>query len=599
MCDASKDDLVEHAEQEEKERRQKEKQEAHLYVVIKVACDTDFSRQIGDTHYFDLVNFEDIKSYRIHKKTTFEEFKGMVQTDFGVPSDLQRYWVWSQRQNGTIRPNSPLTDRREIDTVLDLQRFKDKQYAPLEKHALMTIKLYLEKPDASYGMLKELEPNDLLLFCKLYDPFKTKLCYVGHIFVDKSMPFKEIFWRLKALAGLEDSTDIAAYEEVRFEPSVMCNELDADASPERTQFLQGDIICIQLRVTPEARSRELRHPTVKTFLEYVQNSKTVNFRPLYNPKKDDGFKLELLKTMSYDEVTTELAKHLDVDNPYRIRLTQHNVSAHMPHRSPIKFQGMDSLDVMILHSRQYTNILYYEILDMPLPYLEKLKCMKVNFYNDKAELEGEHRIWLPKDNTVEDLIGALKEKLGEDYEGKAFRLIEGIQCWHQRSSRWICDPQATLETLREGYWTFRAEVVPLPDRHGNLFIHVCHFRSDENSVSVMTFGDPFWLKIRATDTVADIKPQVKAKLDVSDEEFAKWKFAYHPRQMQSIEYLVDEDIVLEKFARVPSYSESDDTKYYGDSGAFLGLEHEDSKPVKRSVPSRYGVYERGIRIYSN
>ncbi|GMH43258.1 hypothetical protein BSKO_11180 [Bryopsis sp. KO-2023] len=503
----------------------------------------------------------------------------MVQTDFGVPSDLQRYWVWSQRQNGTIRPNSPLTDRREIDTVLDLQRFKDKQYAPQEKHALMTIKLYLEKPDASYGMLKELEPNDLLLFCKLYDPFKTKLCYVGHIFVDKSMPFKEIFWRLKALAGLEDSTDIAAYEEVRFEPSVMCNELDADASPERTQFLQGDIICIQLRVTPEARSRELRHPTVKTFLEYVQNSKTVNFRPLYNPKKDDGFKLELLKTMSYDEVTTELAKHLDVDNPYRIRLTQHNVSAHMPHRSPIKFQGMDSLDVMILHSRQYTNILYYEILDMPLPYLEKLKCMKVNFYNDKAELEGEHRIWLPKDNTVEDLIGALKEKLGEDYEGKAFRLIEGIQCWHQRSSR--------------------AEVVPLPDRHGNLFIHVCHFRSDENSVSVMTFGDPFWLKIRATDTVADIKPQVKAKLDVSDEEFAKWKFAYHPRQMQSIEYLVDEDIVLEKFARVPSYSESDDTKYYGDSGAFLGLEHEDSKPVKRSVPSRYGVYERGIRIYSN
>lgn len=99
--------------------------------------------------------------------------------------------------------------------------------------------------------------------------------------------------------------------------------------------------------------------------------------------------------------------------------------------------------------------------------------------------------------------------------------------------------------------------------------------------------------------MADIKSRVQAKLDVPDKEFAKWKFSFHPRQMQPIEYLEDDDSVLDKFPRVPSFSESGNAKYYGDNGMFLGLEHEDSKPVKRAAATRYNTYERGIRIYTN
>lgn len=206
-----------------------------MYVVIKVACDTDFSRQIGDTHYFDLVDFEDVKSYRIHKKTSFQDFKGMVAKDFSVPVECQRYWVWSQRQNATTRPDSPLMDQRDIQTVLDLRQHKEKPYMSVEKHALMTIKLYLEKPDTATGTLQALSANDLLLFCKLYDPYERKLTYVGHIFVDKSMRFKDIFTSLKKLVGLNEKDEILAYEEVKFEPAVMCNPLDEDGSPERVR----------------------------------------------------------------------------------------------------------------------------------------------------------------------------------------------------------------------------------------------------------------------------------------------------------------------------------------------------------------------------
>lgn len=128
--------------------------------------------------------------------------------------------------------------------------------------------------------------------------------------------------------------------------------------------------------------------------------------------------------MTYDETTSAVAKHLGVSDSTKIRLTQHNVYAHMPHRSPIKYQDMNSLETMIQHSRQYTNILYYEVLDIPLPYLEKLKCVKVQFFNEKVEMEGEHMIRLPKDKTVQDLIEELRCELGEKYDKKDFRLME-------------------------------------------------------------------------------------------------------------------------------------------------------------------------------
>ena len=128
--------------------------------------------------------------------------------------------------------------------------------------------------------------------------------------------------------------------------------------------------------------------------------------------------------MSYEQVTTELAKHLDMDDPKKIRLTQHNVYAQLPHRSPIKYNGIDSLDAMILHSRQYTNILYYEILDMQLPTLEKMKCMRICFHNLKSELQSEHMIRLPREKTIGDLIEQLKQELGDDYANSDFRVME-------------------------------------------------------------------------------------------------------------------------------------------------------------------------------
>lgn len=52
------------AERAEKEKKKKEKQEAHLYTIIKVARDQDFSSQIGSTQFFDLVDHDKVQLWR-------------------------------------------------------------------------------------------------------------------------------------------------------------------------------------------------------------------------------------------------------------------------------------------------------------------------------------------------------------------------------------------------------------------------------------------------------------------------------------------------------------------------------------------------------
>lgn len=41
-----------------------------------------------------------------------------VAKEFGVPVQLQRFWIWAKRQNHTYRPNRPLTPQEELQPVI-------------------------------------------------------------------------------------------------------------------------------------------------------------------------------------------------------------------------------------------------------------------------------------------------------------------------------------------------------------------------------------------------------------------------------------------------------------------------------------------------
>ncbi|KAL8140936.1 hypothetical protein V2J09_006957 [Rumex salicifolius] len=589
LCNVDEKDIAEHLrerlkrEQEEKEHKKKEKAEAHLYTIIKVARDEDLAEQIGKEIYFDLVDHDKVKCFRIQKQMPFNLFKEEVAKEFGIPVQFQRFWLWAKRQNHTYRPNRPLTPHEESQSVGQLREVSNKVHNA-------ELKLFLE---VELGVdLRPIPPPDkskeeILLFFKLYDPEKEELCYVGRLFVKAAGKPTDILSKLNELTGYATDEEIELYEEIKFEPNVMCELIDKKSTFRASQLEDGDIVCFQKPVPAESVGKH-RYPDVPSFLDYVHNRQVVHFRSLERPKEDE-FCLELSKLHTYDDVVEKVARQLGLDDPSKIRLTSHNCYSQQPKPQPIKYRGVDHLSDMLIHYNQSTDILYYEVLDIPLPELQGLKTLKVAFHHATKDDVTIHTIRLPKQSTVGDVLGDLKSKVELSNPDAELRLLEVF--YHKIYK--IFPPTEKIENINDQYWTLRAEEIPEEEKnlgpHDRL-IHVYHFTKEtaQNQMQIQNFGEPFFLVIHEGEILADIKVRVQKKLQVPDEEFAKWKFAF--LSLGRPEYLQDSDIVSSRFQR---------RDVYGAWEQYLGLEHSDNAP-KRTYASNQNrhTFEKPVKIYN-
>ncbi|KAL6327368.1 hypothetical protein AAG906_018970 [Vitis piasezkii] len=578
ICNVDEKDIAEHLrirlkkEQEEKEQKRKEKAEAHLYTIIKVARNEDLIEQIGRDIYFDLVDHDKVRSFRIQKQTPFNLFKEEVAKEFGIPVQFQRFWLWAKRQNHTYRPNRPLTPQEEAQSVGQLREVSNKA-----NHA--ELKLFLEVElgqDLRPVPPPEKTKEEILLFFKLYDPLKEELRYVGRLFVKGSGKPIEILSKLNELAGFSPNEEIELFEEIKFEPNVMCEHIDKRLTFRASQLEDGDIICYQ-RLLQIDSSQQCRYPDVPSFLEYVHNRQVVRFRSLEKPKEDE-FCLELSKLFNYDDVVERVAAHLGLDDSSKIRLTSHNCYSQQPKPQPIKYRGVEHLSDMLLHYNQTSDILYYEVLDIPLPELQGLKTLKVAFHHATKEEVVIHTIRLPKQSTVELSHPNAELRLLEVFYHKIYKIFPLNE---------------KIENINDQYWTLRAEEIPEEEKnlgpHDRL-IHVYHFMKDttQNQVQVQNFGEPFFLVIHEGETLAEVKVRIQKKLQVPDEEFSKWKFAF--LSLGRPEYLQDSDIVSSRFQR---------RDVYGAWEQYLGLEHSDNAP-KRSYAANQNrhTFEKPVKIYN-
>ncbi|KAF8376840.1 hypothetical protein HHK36_031488 [Tetracentron sinense] len=408
--------------------------------------------------------------------------------------------------------------------------------------------------------------EDILLFFMLYDPEKEELRYVGRLFVKVSGKPVEILTKLNEMARFAPNEEIELYEEIKFEPSVMCEPIDKKLSFRANQLEDGDIICFQK--SPSVNGDEqCRYPNVLLFLEYVHNRLVVHFRSLQKPKEDD-FCLELSKLFSYDEVRDRVARQLGLDDATKIRLTSHNCYCQQPKPQPIKYRGVEQLSDMLVHYNQTSGILYYEVLDIPLPDLQCLKTLKVAFHHATKDEVVIHSIRLPKQSNVGEMIDDLKTKVELSHPNVELRLLEVF--YHKIYK--IFSHSEKIENLNDQYWTLRAEEIPEEEKNlGPLdrLIHVYHFTKDtiQNQMQVRNFGEPFLLIIREGETLAEAKVRIQKKLQIPDEEFSKWKFAF--LSLGCPEYLQDSDIVSSCFQG---------RDVYGAWEHYLGLEHSDSAP---------------------
>ncbi|KAL9266601.1 Ubiquitin C-terminal hydrolase 13-like protein [Drosera capensis] len=576
ICDVNERDIAEHLRerlkrvQEDKEHKKKEKAEAHLYTIIKVARDEDLVQQIGKDIYFDLVDHDKVKSFRIEKGMPFIVFKEEVEKESGISVQFQRFWLWAKRQNQTHRPNRPLLRHEELQSVYQLREVSNKvQNAEL--------KLFLEVelgPDLQPVPPPDKTKDDILLFFKLYDPEKEELRYVGRLFVKGTDKPPEILAKLNQMAGYAPDEEIEIYEEVKFEPYLICELIDRKITFRESQLGDGDIICFQKAVSTE-NADKFRYPDVPSFLDYVLNRQVVHFRSLTRPEEDEFF-LELLKLHTYDDVVERVALHIDLDDPAKIRLTPHNCYSQQPIPQPIKYRCPDHLTDMLIRYNQTSDILYYEVLDIPLPELEGLKTLKVAFHHATKDDVTIHTVRLPKQSTVGDVLNDLKLKVELSHPDAELRMLEVF--YHKIFK--IFPSNLKIEHINYQYWTLRAEEIPEEEKNRgpqDQLIHVYHFTKElaQKQMRVQNFGDPFFLLIHEGETLAEIKAKVQKKLLVPDEEFSKWKFAF--LSLGSLEYLEDSDIVSNRFQR---------RDVYGVWEQYLGLEHADTAPKRPHVSNQ-------------
>ncbi|GLJ29442.1 hypothetical protein SUGI_0580410 [Cryptomeria japonica] len=208
-------------------------------------------------------------------------------------------------------------------------------------------------------------------------------------------------------------------EERSFIPKVQCVQVNILKTYKENELQDGDIICLQRSVMEDDKD-ELH--SIEKYFHHVKYYKDVHFRKLENSEKDVAC-LELNTLITYDELVRVLVSHLKLDDLSKSRFTPHNVFTEQPGNQPIKRLSVESLKEMLLYHNQMSNILYYEILDVPLSELKKLKVIEVSFYNSKVQEVSSNTITLHHECTVNDVMGHIREKVEMSDQPAKLRIL--------------------------------------------------------------------------------------------------------------------------------------------------------------------------------
>ncbi|KAL6598208.1 hypothetical protein ACP70R_046373 [Stipagrostis hirtigluma subsp. patula] len=229
---------------------------------IKVVTDEDLRSQIGkDGHYFDLVDFSSVRAFQIAANTTIRRFKEELAEKLGTPVQFQRLWLWARRLNRTYRPCRTLSAQEEKLSVGRLVATAKRRADELD------LLLEVFNPHAAPNLISK---EDSLVFLKLYDPSWKQIRYVGTLFVKSSSRPSDILPNLRTLAGFCADEEIELYEEIKFEPSVMCIGINIHDTFASAQIETGDIICYQKSLKPE---KHYDYPDVRMFFQHVHDQK--------------------------------------------------------------------------------------------------------------------------------------------------------------------------------------------------------------------------------------------------------------------------------------------------------------------------------------
>merc|ERR1712241_723112 len=554
--------------------RRKEKNEAHLYMSVKVILEDAFFGHQGN----DLFDSETAPSFefKIKKTATLGEFLNTVAEDMRFPAEKLRPWPLSHRTNQTLRPS-----------LVELEEQERSMMEVAENCNPWTIFLELLEPDVDRPLSTFDKDQDVMLFFKYYCPRTTKIQYMGHMYLAITTKLSSILPRLCVMANIPADSKLMLWEEIK--PNMLEKIEDANQPLEHIleELMDGDIIVFQQEPHQDDRY-EL--PTARDYFRDLFYKVEVNFCDKNNPS-DAGFTLELSQRMNYEQLAKKVSSVLNTD-PYLIQFFKSQSYRDGPGH-PLRCNYEGTLKDLLLYQQRPKQVkrIFYQRLTIPINELENKRQFKCFWCADPPNGEEKDLVLFPNRNaTVTDLFVEANSsgqlEFGEAGSGK-LRLVEII------SNKIFCisRPEQTLESLQVGGTkSYRLEVIPQDQEElqdGDILVPVAHFNKEVFS----TFGSPFLILLSQGDTVGTVKKKIQNKLGVVDKEWDKYKVAFVITGKPH--YVEDEEksINTKEFRGISLHGVQ---QQQSSSRPWIGLEHT-NKANKRS---RYNYMEKAIKIYN-
>ncbi|CAD6570825.1 MAG: hypothetical protein TREMPRED_006048 [Tremellales sp. Tagirdzhanova-0007] len=546
------------AEREQLEAKRREKDEQHLYLTAKVVTDDIFSRHQG----FDLSSFDDknlpateLPTFRVLKMETFSTFKQRIAQWFKISERDFRLWVLVNRQNKTIRPDVPISDSENSNTMEHIRNNMAARASDL--------RLYLDyNPDHAKFNSLYADPNNtpIMLFLKWFDCSRQTLQGQGKVFVSKNNKVSELYGVIQEKMGWPSSTPIKLFEEIK---AGMIEGMKVKQTYQQNEIQDGDVVCYQVEMTEkEVQDLEAQslYSSTPQFYDFLQNRVLVQFKPRYEDLtgKVPEFDLVLSKKMTYDVMAHRVGDYLKQD-PLKLRFTSSNPQSGTP-KSIIKRslnQSVADITGTNYYSQHPNVIVYYELLDISIIELETKKSLKAT-----------HPFLLPKTHTYEQVAERLLPEVKLQPGGSGKLRIFDISS-SGRSQREYTSSEM-IGNLTDPAELF-AEEIPVEELNapeGSKIVNLFHYAKDPSR----THGVPCKFVILENEPFAETKKRIQQRIGIAEKEFSRYKFALVTstvfKQPASVEEVGPEDVLF-------------DHKWAADDA--LGLDHPDKRPNKSNA----------------
>lgn len=429
--------------------------------------------------------------------------------------------------------------------------------------------------------LGEYDSKDFLFFVKYYDSLNDRFTIMGHTMLDSTKRVHIYQSFLNQMCGIQKDTPLKFYVEHAASHVELIDENSKAPLSRLAEDQDGAILIVETVAgsqKKDARTKmaELYNDVEFEFVQYF-----------YNKRQDEEMYEPFFKRFCLEQKLTDateaIGSRLNVNPKHVVLSTRLTGSRIDPNFEDYSATGMTckNFTTRLMHDpRVYKKYrVAYAILPFPISEVHTTRMYVRLFWQLPNGNVEEITLFPPKEGTAADLITEAKYYYPtvEGASGK-FRVLQigSSPLNNQRVYQVYADnvpiididqrpaykqpAQHTLNCRIEEIPSDELEIAP-----GEFFCPVVHYDREPAKL----FGVSFVIKIRNGELMTDVRDRLRKKLrDVSDAEFAKYKFALLSRDKlqlcRNIEFAENEKVNLSDMA----------TSTTGVPQVYIGLDHK-------------------------